>query len=215
MTSRIGKGSAIVALSAAMISGLCVFNVCIVQVQAKTAAAVASSAVNSTSESWVVALKNLKNAATRVSKATADVINDVGQRKAVADIDDAVFFQPSNRQIDKNAALWSKRQSQLGPLETPRKSWLDSDMANLKRWVEVLNTDVDATPSASNPNAQAQWTEMNAIVKDLNKHFATLEGLTAGPTYDNLAIASAAFAVRDDVNRLEKPWKAATKVSGK
>jgi hypothetical protein len=142
--------------------------------------------------------------AVRVAHATLQVINDVGQRREAADPNDPRIWTPSYTQVEKDAKLWKKEIQQLGPLETPKKSWLDADMATLQRWVDVLNKEVTAQGSGCPA-------ETTAALADLNKSFADLQGLTAGPTYDNLKIAAAALSVRDQAKKIQSCSRSAKK----
>jgi hypothetical protein len=144
------------------------------------------------------------NSAIRVVHATLMVINDVGQRRDAADPNDPRMWTPTAAQVQKDAKLWRNEIKQLGPLLPPKKSWLDADVASLQRWVEVLNKEV----TAQGDTCPAETT---AALADLNKSFAELQTLSAGPTYDNLKIAAAALAVRDSAKKIQDCSKSVRK----
>lgn len=158
-----------------------------------------------------VALRQLHNAATRVKRAAVMVVNDVGQRPAAVETGDPRFFDPSAAQIQKNANLWAQELAQYGPLEPPRKSWLDADMTHLQHWVSILAEDVAAITPDQQVVIGDTWAGIASASADMSKHLSELQTLTAGPKYDNLAIAKAALSVRDDAVRVEALYTAADK----
>lgn len=139
----------------------------------------------------------MHDTALRVAHATLEVINDVGQRKLAVETGDPRAWTPSTHQIEKDTKLWADELAQLGGLEPPKKSWLDADMATLKRWVDVLNEEANAQGESCSP-------EVQSTLADLNKSFATLQSLTAAPPYDNLKIAAAALNVRDAAKKIDQ-----------
>lgn len=157
------------------------------------------------------ALKGIRNASARIKRSAVLVVNDVAQRKLAVETGDPRYIEPSDAQIEKNSRLWAQELAQLGPLEPPKKSWIDADMTHLKHWIDILNEDIKAMPSDQVTVMGPSWTEMTTLADNINKNFDRLQTLSAGPTYDNLAIASAALAIRDDVKKLDKPWQAAMK----
>jgi hypothetical protein len=134
-------------------------------------------------------------AADRVTRATLEVINDVGQRRMAFFTNDPRDWTPTTAQVDKDASLWKGELAQLGPLEPPKKSWLDSDMKTLQRAVDLVNNEVESLP-ATEQTGQS-WTDLTAAVSKMNASMKLLTPLTAGPPYDNLKIAEQTLAVRD------------------
>jgi len=154
-----------------------------------------------------VSLKNIKDVVHRLRVAALDVINDVEQRDMVV-TGEPELIQPIAYK-DKNSISWAREMLELGPAQPPRKRWLDADMAHLGNCVELLQSDFDGTAfSADAKNAvNASWAEMGSVVKDVQQHYKTLQELTKGPRYDNIAIGKEALGIYDDMAKLSKPWK--------
>ncbi len=181
-------------------------------VSAKPSSSEATSTSMATSTTALTAdsrsnLKNIKSAVGRVKKATLDVINDVTMRKLTDDEGDPLFFEPSDRQVDKDPSLFAKEGTSWSTVEAPRKSWLDQDVKATEHWVDALKTDVDALSKASGATPPVQV--MQTVVKDMTDNLDKLKTLSGGPTYDNLSIAKAALAIHEDLKKLEAPWKTA------
>jgi len=154
-----------------------------------------ASAKQSTTKAAKAADPSVKvyKAADRVMRATLQVISDVGQRQMAIETGDPRDWTPSDRQIDKDSKLWNAELARLGPLEPPKKAWLDADVSHLQRWVDLLNSEMgSATPTD----------DMKGALDALNKSFTNLQTLSAGPAYDNLKIASAALSVRDQAKKI-------------
>lgn len=140
-------------------------------------------------------MAHVYRAAERVRRATLEVINDVGQRKLAFFTDDPRDWTPTSAQVEKDAKLWKGELAQLGPLEPPKKSWLDADMNTLQRAVDLVNSEVEGLP-ADEQSGQS-WTELSGAVAKMNGAMKELAPLVAGPTYENLKIAEKTFEVRD------------------
>lgn len=141
-------------------------------------------------------------AAARLRRATLDVINDVEQRKVAVSTGDPRAIDPTDKQIEKDAKLWSQEFKLLGPLEAPKKSWLDADVADVQRWVQVLNDDVSALTPDQQTAMGDNWATVQSTMADVNSQLTQLQSLAAGPDYDNLKIAQTALQIRDDAKKL-------------
>jgi hypothetical protein len=146
-----------------------------------------------------VTLRNISDAVRRVRSATLNVISDVEQRPLTETGDPLFLDAPPDK--PKDLAVWTKQQKDFGKLEAPKKSWLDADVAHLKKAIALLNSEMGSTGSGDG------WAQMNSVVNDINTHFKQLQQLSAGPKYDNIAIGGAALRIHDDVTKLEKPWR--------
>lgn len=153
-------------------------------------------------------LHNLRHAASRVQRSTLAVVNDISQTKLTDIEGDPLFFQPTATQ-EKESGVWAKEMTYVGALEQPKKKWIDADMLHLMQAVTELNSSFKALPSpASNDIAgQQSRTAMSGTISDINQHLKALTALTDGTKYDNLAVGSAALVIRDDLLKLEQPWK--------
>ena len=141
-------------------------------------------------------LTDVRDAAHRVQTAALDVVNDVEQRKLAPLEGDIAFIQPFEYKNTKSS-LWKAEMKKLGKIQPPKKSWLQADVAHLGNRISVLQSEVSGSSSP----------EMAAIMNDVQSHYSALQKLAAGPTFDNLAIGSAALDIYDDMPKLEKPWK--------
>lgn len=168
----------------------------------------AQSTAATGSPAAMASMRRIGDAARRIKSATLDIINDVEQTKLAATPNDPLILDPpdNNRKDD---IVWGKQMQQMGPLEQPKKDWIDTDMSHLERAVQLLNSEFSGTAFGDKQQATSDtWNQMNAVLADINTHFADLQKLTAGPTYDNLAIGKAALRIHDDLKKLVKPWKA-------
>lgn len=163
--------------------------------QAKTGGAAGSKPTSKAVAALRPTMANVYRAAERVRRATLEVINDVGQRKMAFFTDDARDWTPTTSQVDKDAKLWKGEMAQLGPLEAPKKSWLDADMSTLQRAVDLVNNEVEALPpqEQTGPN----WSALSVALAKMNAGMKALAPLVAGPTYENLKIAEQVLDIRD------------------
>lgn len=157
-------------------------------------------------------LQSVRDAARRVRTSTLDVINDVEQRKGAAITGDPRFLF-ANENKDRDLKAWAQQTQDLGPLEAPRKSWLDADVAHVDKWVGVLQTSVTdlIQSNGKKKGLEAASAQLSKVMQDVQSHLKQLHNLSAGPKYDNLAIGKAALVIHEDVAKLEQPWKQSLK----
>jgi hypothetical protein len=109
----------------------------------------------------------------------------------------------------------------IGPPQPPRKSRVDLAMKNLSPIIDMLkgNADdfvaeekqLDVTPEVQaklNPLVQDWITKVNQIYGELQQ----LQPLTAGPTYDNAAIAAVCRNMQNTAQDLDKTRSKAFKI---
>jgi hypothetical protein len=149
-------------------------------------------------------MRQIHVTAGRLIRASLDVLNDVAQRPLAIETGDPLIWIPTSKQVEKDAKLWAKEMSLMGALEPPKKSWIDTDMSHVQRWVELLNSELNCIPASDQTAMGERWSDMSAALSDLNKQFAELQSLTAGPKYENLKIAQSALNVRDAARKLQK-----------
>lgn len=164
--------------------------------------------VSAAPQSHEGSIKNVRDAGNRVRTAALDVITDVEQRKGAEITGDPRFLFTSDSK-ERDSKAWAQENQDLGPLEAPRKKWLDADIAHLDKWVGVLQSSVSDLIRANKQKTgmEAASAKMSKTMNDLQDHLNKLHTLGAGPNYNNLAIGKAAFVIYDDVAALEDPWK--------
>ena len=173
-----------------------------------------ASAKSSTQTNTRTSMKNIRSAASRIRLTVLDLISDVTMRKMSDDEGDPIFFEPSEKQVQKDPSLYSKEignWGSMGNIEAPRKSWLDADMKHLEHWVMALNDDMSAVPTETQKLSADSWQKMQNVAQDINSSLMDLKSLTKGPNYENMAIAKAALKLNDQVKQLEEPWKTVMK----
>jgi hypothetical protein len=101
----------------------------------------------------------------------------------------------------------------VGPAQQPRKDRVDMAMNNMAPIISMLKKNADDFVSQEkeldvSPDTQ---TKMEPLVKDwlagvnqISAELAQLQSLTAGPTYDNAAIASACTEMQKTAKELDK-----------
>ena len=108
----------------------------------------------------------------------------------------------------------------VGPPQPPRKSRVDSAMAGIKPSITTMKSDLDAFASGKEQldlpadllnKMTPQIQNWSAVVDDLSARLTQLETLTAGPTYDNAAIAATTTAMEKDVKDLDETRRAVYK----
>ena len=204
-TSRV---RATFAISSALLSAFMIANAicsCLPAIAQVQSVALQSPAPEAQADS---SLKNIGSIARRIRIATLDIINDVEQRKLAVVSGDPLFLDPPAYSA-KDSAVWAKQVQELGPLETPKQQWLEADVANLGKWIAMLNSEFGSTAFGADKTEAVNptWTEMNGLLADINSHYKNLQQLSAGPSLDNIAIGGAALKVHDDVRKLQHPWK--------
>ena len=155
-------------------------------------------------------LKNIRDLARRLRKASIDVVNDVEQRSMVV-TGEPMLIEPVAMKDDDKAIGWAQHMEDLGPPLAPKKKWLDMDINNVGELVTLLSEDLKDVqiPLAQQP----AWGGIKAVAQDMEKHYADLKTLSGGPKYDNVAIGKQALKIFDDVKQLETSWKAANLAS--
>ncbi len=153
-------------------------------------------------------LKNVHDAARRLRSAALMLVNDVEQRDMVV-TGEPMIIQPIPMKDDKQAIGWAQQMEDLGPALPPRKKWLDVDMSSTGQLVALIQDEIGGIqlPAEKQDRLAAPWGELKALVQDTQSHYTNLQGMTNGPTYDNVKIGQEALAIYDDMGKLEKPLK--------
>lgn len=109
----------------------------------------------------------------------------------------------------------------IGPPQPPRKERLDLAMQGITPPITMMKRNVDNfvsgkleidLPAAVMTELDPEFKAWVADVQDMAAKEAKLETLTAGPTYDNAAIAAQAAGIQQDVKDLDERRRAIYKV---
>lgn len=162
-----------------------------------------------------VTLNDLRDARLSVSRV----------RKAAANLYDEVTRQQMTMSYNPNvvgtSVIMTPRPTFDGPSLPPRKKWVDASMAEIGPEIKLFKEDVDAAIE-SNRRTDVSTDARNQLdpIRDeafeiVNKSFAEytyLEKLTAGPNYDNGAIASTVQGLNERMKQLDKSLKKAIRI---
>ena len=150
-------------------------------------------------------LRNVRDLAHRMMRASLYVIDDVEQRDMVV-TGEPMLIQPIPFKDDNKPIGWAEEAFDLGPAEQPRRKWLDSDMSHLAQLVGLLKEDMQNASIGDQQDASNSWASVSSVAQDIVGHYQKLVDLTKGPKYDDMAIGKEALAIYDAGKRLEKPW---------
>ena len=107
------------------------------------------------------------------------------------------LMHPIAMKDDNKPIGWGQEILDMGPAQPPKKKWLDMDVSNVGELVDLLQNDVN---SIQDP----EWTDLKAVVSDIQTHYAHLKDLSKEPKYDNIAIGKQALVIHDDLPKLAK-----------
>jgi hypothetical protein len=155
-----------------------------------------------------IQLKHVRDAARRLRSAALMLIDDVEQRDMVV-TGEPMIIQPIPMKDDTHPIGWAQKMEDLGPALPPRKRWLELDMATAGKLVDALQQEVDAVqfPSEKNDKLAPAWSEVKSILDDTRSQYGNLQGLTQGPSFDNIKIGQAALSIYNNMGKLDKPLK--------
>lgn len=157
-----------------------------------------------------VTLNNLRDARlsiSRVRKATANLYDEVTRQEVT------MSYNPN---MVGTSVIMTPRANMTGRTLPARKKWINASMAEISPIITLFKEDVDAaieshrrtdvsdeTRTVLHPLRDAAF----LAVKSSSDTFKQLEELTAGPTYDNQAIASAAQTLDAEMTQLDRALK--------
>jgi len=141
-------------------------------------------------------------------------------RKAAANLYDEVTRQEMTMMMNPNVigtmVISTPRPVPTGRLLEARKKWVDASMAEIAPIIKLFKEDVDKAieddrradvSDSSRKSLDAVRDDLFALVNASFEIYKSLEGLTAGPTYDNKAIASDAKQLDENMKKLDRSLK--------
>ncbi|MCA9803239.1 MAG: hypothetical protein KC777_14815 [Cyanobacteria bacterium HKST-UBA02] len=91
----------------------------------------------------------------------------------------------------------------------PRKKFIDYFMIQIDHLMPIVEKSAEAVtlPESATTQAKADKARLGELVTELNSCFHALDKVTAGPKYDNMAIARQATAFGDLVKKIDRRRK--------
>ncbi len=166
-------------------------------------------ASDSNQNSAVVELQEVNEVMVMLSRAAVDMVGEVERRTMVEGEEPTVAPQVVFSKDPHENTMFS-----LGDALPVRKKYVDIYRDHMSDLINRLHKETNdvVIPDACKTIIKEQWIETNNIEKDIEKHLQQLVALTAGPTYNNLAIGKESLAIYDDLSKMEKPLKQVYKV---
>jgi hypothetical protein len=141
-------------------------------------------------------------------------------RKAVANLYDEVTRQEMTMSFNPNVigstVITTPTPMATGRYLEPRKKWVDESMADIGPIIKLFKEDVDkaleddkraGADDAIHDALGSIKEELFSQVKSSFETYTALEGMTAGPGYDNSTIASTAKILDNDMKKLDRSLK--------
>lgn len=156
-------------------------------------------------------LEDARLSISRVRKATSNLYDEVSRRE----------MNYVNTPNVVGSIVLSTPTVIAGPVLPARKKWVDASMSEISPIINLFKEDVDQAIESNrrtDVSDKAKKTldplreEVFASVKQAFEMYKNLENLTAGPSYDNPAIASAANNMDKHFRGLDKTLKRAIKI---
>lgn len=104
-----------------------------------------------------------------------------------------------------------------GQFLPPRKKFIDYFMSQIDHLMPIVEKSAEAVtlPESASDQEKADRARLGELMAELKGCFQALDKVTAGPQYDNLAIAGQATAFGDLVKRIDKRCKSLYKAMKK
>lgn len=152
-------------------------------------------------------LRDARLSISRVRKATANLFDEVSRQQMMMNY---------NPNVVGSMLIMAPRPSYTGPVLPPRQKWVDASMAEIRPIIKLFKEDVDIAiesnrrtdvREAARTKLDPLREEVFSLVKKSYEVFDQLEKLTAGPSYNNSAIASATRELDNSVKGLDRTLK--------
>ncbi len=157
-------------------------------------------------------LRDARLSISRVRKATANLYDEVTRQQMT------MSFNPN---LVGSTVIMTPTPSFTGAFLPPRKKWVDESVEEIGTVINLFKQDVDAAIE-SNRRTDVRDSarkalepfreEAFALVKGSFDFYKQLEGMTAGPNYDNQGISSVTTKLDDQMKRLDKTLKNGIKI---